>query len=128
VEFSFGFTKMGEVRKRTRASQQENRTLSYLLGEASPPVSFESTYLEGGSCTNRLQKVQKHSRTGRSFENIGLVTPPMSASLELDLVKKETLSGLYSESAIAKIWGVAQRALNKVELARLYVVNVLTKM
>ena len=117
---------MGEVRKRTRAPQQENGTLSYLLGEASPPVSFGSTYGDGGSLANRLQKAQKHHRTSRSFKDIGLVTPPMPDSLELDPVGKETLSGLYSESAIAKIWGVAQRALNKVKLGNCYAVTLLT--
>jgi hypothetical protein len=50
----------------------------------------------------------------------------MPDSLELDPVGKETLSGLYSESTIAKIWGVAQRALNKVKLGNYCVVNLLT--
>lgn len=45
-------------------------------------------------------------------EELGLVTPPISDALNATL--RETLDALYSESTIAKIWGVAERALDKV--------------
>lgn len=47
---------------------------------------------------------------------IGLVTPPISDSLSMSPAANGCLSALYSASTVAKIWGVAQRALNKVRI------------
>jgi hypothetical protein len=47
-------------------------------------------------------------------EELGLSTPPVSHTSEFDPAIKATLASLYSESTMAKIWGIAERALDKV--------------
>ncbi|CZR65745.1 related to glucuronyl hydrolase [Phialocephala subalpina] len=46
-------------------------------------------------------------------EYLGQVTPPISDTLELNPAVKDILASLYSESTVAKIWGVAERGLDK---------------
>lgn len=62
-----------------------------------------------------LQQISESSKLTKTINHVGLTTPPMSESLDFSPAAKDNLSFLYSESVTAKIWGVAQRALNKVK-------------
>ena len=105
---------MKDTRKRTREPQEvEGESLPNLSDDATSPVRFTYVVCRKHHAKAR-QKIQRTSQTSRALAELGLATPPMPDSLDLSPTTIDTLSVLYSESAVAKIWGVAQRALDKV--------------
>ena len=66
------------------------------------------------------QKIPKTSRTRSISKDNGLVTPPIVSQLESIPTPESTLNVLYSELVVAKIWGVAKRALGKVGRILMY--------
>ena len=60
-----------------------------------------------------MQKSKKVARKAGVHRVTGLATPPMPDPVE-EVTDTKILSALYSESTSAKIWGIAQKALDKV--------------
>ena len=106
---------MRDTKKRSKDFQDlEKESLPNLFSYASSPVSFLCVFIKGIRRLIPGQKILGMTSTGSTVNNIGLATAQMSESLGISATSKETLSALYTESTIAKIWGVAQRALTKV--------------
>jgi len=65
--------------------------------------------------TNTLQVISKKTRPSVHPPKIGLISPPINEPISLISTPNSAIDALYSESAVAKIWGVAKRALDRVE-------------
>ncbi|KFY59649.1 hypothetical protein V496_05603 [Pseudogymnoascus sp. VKM F-4515 (FW-2607)] len=77
---------------------------------------LRSNLLDDASSLKRIKTAQPN----KQVNGIGLVTPPISDYLGINPTADGCLSALYSDSTVAKIWGVAQRALNKSAPPTLY--------
>jgi hypothetical protein len=95
-------------------SSDDNAMISSLKGHTRTSVSVNLSLSKFIQLMFTKQITLEPNQLPLTSEKVGLVNPPISDALQLSFKIKETLASLYSESTIAKIWGVAERALDKV--------------
>jgi hypothetical protein len=106
---------MNDTMKRRRQSVNDSRNgcSSEFPKDATPPVRNELPQKQINT-DMFFQIASKKARAEPYLEDIGLATPPSRDAVDAISTSKDMLNALYSESVVAKIWGVAKKALDKV--------------
>jgi len=106
---------MNGTKKRTRQSLTESEKIgsSDLIENGTSAVgSLSRNQSSWPRLINILKVTSKKPRPSGHAQGIGLASPPINEAIGLTLTPEDAIDALYSESAVAKIWGVAKKALD----------------